>query len=175
MPVEPCPAAAAAAAAAAISQVAFAALRCVFPVPQPYDSTTSPSFTARRGRLFTQSWFGRNLWGWADRWISGQPDFLRPAADDPLGRPDVATIRAGITSFDEDGETVVFEDGTKRQFDVIVFATGYRQRFPFLFPRPIGEQDGDGWVVGSCLGRLGRARSHCDRALSLPAGGRVQV
>ena len=55
---------------------------------------------------------------------------------------------AGITSFDEDGETVVFEDGTKRQFDVIVFATGYRQRFPFLFPRPIAEQDGDGWVVG---------------------------
>ena len=44
--------------------------------------------------------------------------------------------------------------GTARQFDVIVFATGYRQRFPFLFPRPVGGQDADatdGCVTGFVL------------------------
>lgn len=33
-----------------------------------------------------------------------------------------------------DGEEVAFEDGSRRRFDAIVYATGYRTTFPFLDP-----------------------------------------
>ncbi|HET9515727.1 MAG TPA: hypothetical protein VFO95_17470, partial [Gemmatimonadales bacterium] len=48
-------------------------------------------------------------------------------------RPDVARL---------DGRTVTFVDGTRDEVDVIVWATGYRIRFPFLDQRDLDLQDG---------------------------------
>jgi hypothetical protein len=80
-----------------------------------------------------ESWLGRNLWSWADRWQAacGEPGFQFDGTD---GRPDVDVVRAGIHHIGTDGETVVFEDGTEAKYDVILFATGYKQVFPFLHP-----------------------------------------
>ena len=95
-----------------------------------------------------RSWLGRTVWGWADR--LSEPGFeLDPA---PEGREegnrgggggarcaDVAVVRGSVARVRRNGTTVVFSDGTERDFDVIVFATGYKQRFPFLFARPRGR------------------------------------
>lgn len=59
----------------------------------------------------------RFVWWWAD-----------PHVDKEI------TSRAAPARID--GSTVTFIDGTKADFDVILLATGYTQRFPFLDPAP---------------------------------------
>lgn len=51
---------------------------------------------------------------------------------------------AGLRCIKDDGggETVVFQDGSEQQYDVILFATGYKQKFPFLFPQGHGRDCG---------------------------------
>ncbi len=49
-----------------------------------------------------------------------------------LGHGDLS-VRADIERFD--GPTVLFRDGTKEQYDVVVLATGYRLHYPFLDPQ----------------------------------------
>ena len=46
-----------------------------------------------------------------------------------LGHGD-ATVRPDVERLDGDG--VVFRDGTRREYDVVVLATGYRLHYPFL-------------------------------------------
>lgn len=45
-------------------------------------------------------------------------------------------VRSGIRSFD--GSTVHFDDGTQTEADVIVYATGYQLRFPYLDQETLG-------------------------------------
>ena len=93
-----------------------------------------------------ESFLGRWVFSWADRWQSKDPSFSTTADD---GRPDVVCVRSSLARVEDDGETVVFEDGTKQRYDVILFATGYRQKFPFLFQR------GAGAVAGANAGSAG--------------------
>jgi len=69
-----------------------------------------------------QSWLGRTLWAWADKW---QCDGVQP----PTGL-DVDVVRGGIRC--ADGKTITFDDGTQAVYDLVLFATGYKQTFPFL-------------------------------------------
>ena len=43
-----------------------------------------------------------------------------------------------------DGETAVFADGSRRSFDVVICATGYRTTFPFIDPTVLGPVAVDG-------------------------------
>lgn len=45
------------------------------------------------------------------------------------------TVKPGITAIE--GKTLTFEDGTQKDFDVLVAATGYRVHLPFLDPKVI--------------------------------------
>jgi cation diffusion facilitator CzcD-associated flavoprotein CzcO len=45
-------------------------------------------------------------------------------------------VRPGILAFE--GDQVVFEDGTRTQADVILYATGYQLDFPYLDPETLG-------------------------------------
>jgi len=47
-----------------------------------------------------------------------------------------------VTQFD--GETAVFADGSRRPFDVVICATGYRTTFPFIDPALLGPTSADG-------------------------------
>jgi len=71
---------------------------------------------------------------WEDR-PTMSIDFI-PALQ--AGRIDV---RPGIRSFD--GKTVHFDDGTRTEADVIVYATGYELHFPFLEADTLGCEAAD--------------------------------
>lgn len=57
---------------------------------------------------------------------------LRLGSGDVIPKPNVARL---------DGATVVFDDGTSDEFDVIVYATGYNITFPFFDPEFISASD----------------------------------
>jgi cation diffusion facilitator CzcD-associated flavoprotein CzcO len=57
-------------------------------------------------------------------------------------RPDIARL---------DGRDVVFVDGTRDTFDVIVWATGYNVSFPFLDPGIIAFVDGIPQLIGNVV------------------------
>ena len=55
----------------------------------------------------------------------------------------MVTVKGNIRQFTENG--VVFEDGTEAEVDVVIFATGYSFKFPFIDDSVIKVLD----VVGS--------------------------
>lgn len=57
------------------------------------------------------------------------------------GCPDIHCLRTSVHSIADDGSSVIFSDGTRKEYDVILFATGYKQRFPFLHPHIISNGD----------------------------------
>ena len=57
---------------------------------------------------------------------------LRAPASVPLITPSALLATRGQAPASVKGNTVTFVDGSTYDADVIVFATGYRQRFPFL-------------------------------------------
>ena len=61
-------------------------------------------------------------------------------ADDP-SLPAIALHRGAVAG--AEGNTVTFEDGSSTEADIVLLATGYKQRFPFLFPRG-GESSEEG-------------------------------
>lgn len=63
-----------------------------------------------------------------------QSEQIRPAL-----RAGRVTPKPGIERFD--GEQVVFTDGTRVRADLVVWATGYRVRFPFLDPHLVEPAD----------------------------------
>jgi len=44
----------------------------------------------------------------------------------------IKALKNEVVKFEGEGKGVVFLDGTKGEFDVVVFATGFVQRFPFF-------------------------------------------
>src|SRR5690606_4383524 len=58
-----------------------------------------------------------------------------------LGHGD-AHVRPDVERLDGDG--VVFRDGTRREYDVLVLATGYRPHYPFLDRSLLAWPDGAG-------------------------------
>ncbi|MDX6607814.1 MAG: hypothetical protein QOD14_2354 [Solirubrobacterales bacterium] len=57
---------------------------------------------------------------------------LRLGSGDAVAKPDVQELQ---------GDTVLFEDGTTEQIDVIVYATGYKITFPFFDPEFLSAPD----------------------------------
>lgn len=57
---------------------------------------------------------------------------LRLGSGDVIPKPNIVRL---------DGATVVFDDGTSDEFDVIVYATGYNITFPFFDPEFISAPD----------------------------------
>jgi len=76
------------------------------------------------------SWFGRNLYHFFDR-------------HNMYPETRVVKIVPSIERFSDDGTSVVFTDGNIENFDIVVWCTGYRQKFPFLPERSasLGGQD----------------------------------
>lgn len=55
-----------------------------------------------------------------------------------LGHGDI-TVKPNITRLD--GNSVLFEDGSREKIDVVVYCTGYRISFPFLDPEVFSAED----------------------------------
>jgi dimethylaniline monooxygenase (N-oxide forming) len=75
-----------------------------------------------------KSWFGRNVYGIFDR-----------SNKDPDSK--IINIKNEINYIEKNGTTVHFKNGEYEDFDFIVFCTGYRQKFPFIY-------DGDAYGKG---------------------------
>jgi thioredoxin reductase len=55
-----------------------------------------------------------------------------------LGHGDI-TVKPNVERLE--GDSVVFEDGSREQIDIIVYCTGYKITFPFLAPEVFSAQD----------------------------------
>jgi hypothetical protein len=67
-----------------------------------------------------------------------------------LRHGDVA-VRPDVQAFD--GSSVVFSDGSREEFDLVLFATGYTRRIPYLDPSLL---DGGTWAAGQFLTCISR-------------------
>ena len=57
-----------------------------------------------------------------------------------IGHGDI-TVKPNLTRFD--GDTVVFDDGSREQIDTVIYCTGYRITFPFLADDIVPTQDNE--------------------------------
>ena len=74
------------------------------------------------------SWFGRNIYKIFDK-KNKNPE------------QQIINIKSAIAKIAKNGTTVHFTNGEYEDFDFIVFCTGYRQKFPFLYQSK--DQGGD--------------------------------
>jgi len=74
-------------------------------------------------------------------------------------------VAGDVAAFD--GDTVVFTDGHREAFDVVICATGYRVALPFIDTRLLGADEPDG------LAALDRERDVADGRHALSADGEV--
>ena len=77
--------------------------------------------------LKERSWMGKHVYSYFDR-------------TNPNPKEQVVKVVPSIAAFHTNGRSVEFSDGSTGDFDVIVWCTGYKQKFPFLNG---GAVDGD--------------------------------
>lgn len=116
----------------------------------------SVTVSARSGKvkIYSRRFLGRDVhdfaipfgrwpakWaGWYCKKLPAYPAF--DAGFKAFRRSGQITVRGGVASFA--GKTAHFKDGTSEDFDVVVLATGYRPRTPFL---PPDVTAGQGWYL----------------------------
>lgn len=110
----------------------------------PFDNLANP-ITSKLPLWLQRIFLRTTLWlAHGDQEKYGVPKPKRPIlSEHPTLSQDLLNIAGrGLVSFKPnisrfEGKTVHFEDGTKQDFDMIVYATGYKVSFPFLRKYPV--------------------------------------
>lgn len=105
----------------------------------PFDSLANP-ITAKFPLWLQRFFYNTTLWlARGKQEDYGVPKPNRPVlSEHPTLSQDLLNLAGrGLIKFKPNikefrGKTVVFEDGTEQDFDIIVYATGYKVTFPFL-------------------------------------------
>ena len=91
----------------------------------------------RRVKQFVDSWLIKLVMGKPGQYGLPDPDYrlyeshpvVSPLVSHHIGHGDVA-VRTQSTGFE--GQTVVFKDGVRQEFNLVMMATGYQLSFPFI-------------------------------------------